>query len=63
MKKKFAINVKEFEKMERKVLSMNDFEVAFSQIMSHTAKPEKKSENCEPTREELNKKWKLGRSK
>ena len=40
---------------------MNDFEAAFNQIMSHPAKPEKMSENREPTREDLNKKWKLGR--
>jgi len=59
MEKKFTINVKEFEETERDAISMDDFEAAFSQIMSHPENPEKKSENREPTREELNKKWKL----
>ncbi len=39
---------------------MNDFEDAFSQIMSHPAKPEKMSEDREPMREELNKKMETG---
>jgi len=60
MKKKSTINIKEFEKTEREDISMDDFEAAFSQILSHPANPEKKSENREPTREDLNKKWKLG---
>jgi len=60
-KKKSTINIKEFEKTDREDISIADFEAAFSQILSHPAKPEKKSENREPTRKELNKKWKLGR--
>jgi len=45
MKKKSMINVTEFEKMERKVASMNDLKGAMSQILWHSAMPEKKSEN------------------
>lgn len=60
--KKSKTNVKEFEKTERGEVSMDDFEDAFRQVLSHPDKPKKKSENREPTKEELNRKWKLGRT-
>ena len=56
MKKNSEINIKEFEKTEREVVSMNDLEGAFRQIVPHPDKPKTKSENREPTREELNSK-------
>jgi len=61
MKKESKTNIKEFEKTEREDISMDDLEGAFRQILSHAGKPETKSENREPTREELNRKWKLGK--
>ena len=62
MKKKPKINVQEFEKTERLEASMSDFEGAFRQVLSHPDKPETKSENREPSKEELNRKWKLGQA-
>ena len=60
--KKSKINIKEFEKTECGEVSMSDFEGAFRHVLSHPDKPKTKSENREPTREELNRKWKLGRA-
>ena len=39
---------------------MSDFEGAFRQVLSHPDSPQTKSENREPTKKELNQKWKLG---
>ena len=59
--KKTETNVKEFEKAERREVIMADFEGAFRQIFSHSDKPKTKSEDREPSKEELNRKWKLGK--
>ncbi|MDE2672471.1 MAG: hypothetical protein OXI04_08025 [Bacteroidota bacterium] len=57
--KKSKINVQEFEKTERREVSMSDLEGAFRQVLSHPDKPKTKSENREPTMKELQQKWKL----
>ena len=41
---------------------MADFEGAFRQVFSHSDKLKTKSENREPSEEELNRKWKLGKA-
>ena len=60
--KKSKTNVKEFEKTERREVTMADFEGAFRQVFSHSDKPKTKSENREPSKEELNRKWKLSKA-
>ncbi len=41
--------------------TLPDVEDAMRQIMAHPAKPKSKSENREPTVDELNQRWKLRR--
>ncbi|MXY18284.1 MAG: hypothetical protein F4Y57_15190 [Acidobacteria bacterium] len=61
--KKSKVNVKEFDKTERRDVSMSDLEDVFRQVLSHSDKPKTKSENREPSKEELNRKWKLGQAR
>ena len=55
-------NVKEFEKTERREVTMADFEYVFRQVFSHSDKPKTKSENRETSREEVNRQWELGKA-
>ena len=54
------MNKKEFEKIDRKPVTLDEFTSFVRQILS-TPVSARKSENREPTREELNRKWKLVR--
>ncbi len=58
---KHKINVKEFEKTERDSVSLAEFENTLRGVMLHSARPKKKSENREPTRKEIKKRWKISR--
>ena len=51
-------NKKEFNKTERGPVPEQDIEDVIRQILTAPVS-DRKSENREPTREELNKKWKL----
>ncbi len=59
--KKSKINMKKIAMVERKDITMSDLEGAMRQVLSHPDEPKKKSENREPTKQELEKRWKLGR--
>ena len=59
--KKHDINVPEFTKSKRDDASISDVEDAMRQLMSRPSKPRKKSENREPTKQEIQKRWKLER--
>ncbi|MCY4673285.1 MAG: hypothetical protein OXD43_05890 [Bacteroidetes bacterium] len=59
--KKSKINVLEIAKTERASITMPEFEDAMRQMMSHPDEPKMKSENREPTMQELEKRWKLER--
>jgi len=59
--KKHKINIDEIKKAKRDPISTTEFESAMRQIMAHSSKPKKKSENREPTREEISRRWKLSR--
>ena len=50
-----------FAETEREPVTRRDFEAVVRQAMAHSAKPEKRSENREPTREELSRKFKISR--
>ena len=50
-----------FAETERDDATMADMEAAMRQVMAHPARPVAKSENREPTKEELNQRWKLTR--
>ena len=58
---KHKININEFKKSERDPTPLSEVEDALRQVMSHPAKPAKKSENREPTKQEIEKRWKLDR--
>ncbi len=55
------ISIKEFEKTASKDVSKDDLEGAFRHILSHSGKPATKSKNRETMKEELNRKWKVGK--
>ena len=50
-----------FAETERKPGSLRTLERIMQRVMAHPAKPEDGSENREPTREELNQRWKIAR--
>ncbi len=50
-----------FAETEREPVTRADFETAMRQVMAHSAKPEVRSENREPTREELAQAYKMRR--
>ena len=52
------MNKKEFDKTEREPVSEQKLDTAMHQIFTAPVS-DSKSENREPTREELNQKWKL----
>ncbi len=56
--KKNKFNKKEFDKAEREPVSEEELDEAMRQIFTAPVS-DTKSENREPTREELNQKWKL----
>ncbi len=55
------IDPTEIAKTKRPPVTLAQFEGMFGQIMAHRAKPEKGSENREPTKGELSEKWQLRR--
>ena len=55
------VNRRAFDETERETVTRAEVETAVRQVMKHPAKPEKQSENREPTREELNRRWKMMR--
>lgn len=59
--KKHDIDIPQFKKTKREPATLSDIEDAFKQIVSNPSKPKKKSENREPTKQELEKRWKLKR--
>ncbi len=58
--KKSRFNKKEFDKTEREPASEQDLDDSMQQILVAPVS-DSKSENREPTRKELNEKWKLVR--
>lgn len=50
-----------FVETERTPATLADVEAAMQQVMEHPAKPERQSENREPTKAELEQRWKLTR--
>ena len=58
---KHKIDVDEMKKAERDPTTLSDVEDALRQVMSHPASPAQKSENREPTKPEIQKRWKLER--
>ena len=48
-----------FAETERDPATLSDMETAMRQVLEHPAKPVATSENREPTKAELNKRWKL----
>lgn len=60
-KRKPKINLAAFAETERDPATVADVEAAVRQVMQHPAKPVATSENREPTKEELNQRWKLTR--
>jgi len=56
-----AATTKIFRETERDPAALADVEAAMRQVMKHPAKPAAKSENREPTTDELNRRWKLTR--
>ena len=60
-KAKLAASAKAFRETERDPATLSDVEAVMRQVMKHPARPAAKSENREPTNEELNRKWKLTR--
>lgn len=60
-KPRLAASAKAFHETERDPVALPDVEAVMRQVMKHPARPAAKSENREPTNEELNRKWKLTR--
>ena len=58
-RKKHEVSPEEFAKTERDPASLTDVESVVRQVLSHEAKPEKKSLNQQPPRAELRKPWRL----
>ena len=56
-----AIDRAAFAETEREPVTRGDVEAALRQVVAHPAKPESKSENREPSREELNRRFKMSR--
>ena len=54
------MNRKEFDKIERDPVTHEELDEVMRQVLT-APMPDTKSENREPTREELNQKWKLVR--
>ena len=50
-----------FDETERDEATRADVEAAMRQVMEHPAKPKAGSENREPTKAEINQRWKLTR--
>ncbi|MCY3813772.1 MAG: hypothetical protein OXH15_18420 [Gammaproteobacteria bacterium] len=55
------MNRKQFDKTERRPVSKANFLDALRQILTTDQPEPRKSENREPTTEELNKRWRLDR--
>ncbi|MCY4060501.1 MAG: hypothetical protein OXG44_21185 [Gammaproteobacteria bacterium] len=56
-----TINRKHFDKTERRPVSLETFEEAVSQILTSDQPEPRKTENREPTNEELKRRWRLDR--
>ena len=56
--KQLKLNKKEFDKTERERVSEQELDAAMRQLFTAPVS-DSKSENREPTQEELNQKWKL----
>ena len=50
-----------FAETERDPVTVADVESVMREVMDHPAKPESKSENREPTKDEISQRWKLAR--
>lgn len=61
MSERPKIDTKVFFDTEREPVERSDLEAAMRQVMTHPAKSATGSENREPTREELNRRWKMTR--
>lgn len=61
MAKSAQIDLDAFDETERDPVTWDKLESAMRQMISHPAKPETRSENREPTREELRRRWKFSR--
>ncbi|MXW86612.1 MAG: hypothetical protein F4103_13215 [Boseongicola sp. SB0673_bin_14] len=61
MAKNAKIDLDAFAETERDPVTRDEFESAMGQMISHPAKPATRSENREPTREELSRRWKFSR--
>ena len=61
MTQKSTINVTEFEKTERRPVTHREFDNFAKTVMSQRTHPQRKSENREPTKTELNQKFKFVR--
>lgn len=59
--KQTQIDLDAFAETERDAVTWDEFESTVRQVISHPAKPETRSENREPTREELRRRWKMSR--
>lgn len=58
-KQRVNINRRAFDETERDTVARDDVEAAMRQVLNHPAKPEKGSENREPTKAEINQRWKM----
>lgn len=56
-----SVDTAAFAETDRDPATEEDMEAVMRQIMDHPAKPETGSENREPTKDELNQRWKLTR--
>lgn len=61
VKRKFKLDPSAFVKIKCNSATLQDVEAAMWQVMQHQAEPKKKSENREPTADELNRRWKMTR--
>jgi len=60
-KRRPRISKAAFAKTPRSAVTMRDVERAVGQVLRHPDRPVTKSENREPTKAELNRRWKLTR--
>lgn len=61
-KARSQINRDAFAETERDPVSRSEVESAVRQVLGHPAKPEKRSENREPSKAEINQRWKMRRT-
>ncbi len=61
MAKSAQIDLDAFAEAERDSVTPADFDAVRRQVMTHPARPQTRSENREPAREKLSRRWKFPR--